>query len=90
MGPEYICLLMARYILENHPNIAVNEIDLGYAIQDYIDAHFEEMIGGEESCNQFARGIIERFPSIMDDEALLGATIMDFVDKIKVGDEEGE
>jgi hypothetical protein len=89
MGPDEICLEMARFILNAHPNIAVDEIELGYAISDAIDSNWEPMMAGENSCDQFAALLRAKF-NWLDDDKLLGLTIQDFVDKIETGDNVSE
>lgn len=90
MGPDAICLEMARFLLNAHPNITVDEYTLAYAIQNHIDKHYDEFFSGKMSCNDFARAIKEELPVIMDDETQLATTVQDYVDKIKTGDTESE
>lgn len=89
MGPDEICLEMARFILNAHPNITVDEYTLAYGISDAIDAHWQPMIAGENSCDQFAAYLREKF-NWLDDDKLLGLTIQDFVDKLETGDKVSE
>jgi hypothetical protein len=37
MGPDELCLELARYILAEYPQITVSDIDLGYCIQAFAE-----------------------------------------------------
>lgn len=91
MGPDQICLDMALFILNAHPNITLDPYTFGYSIQEHIDKEYDQFIAGEFSCNDFACALKLKHPlNIIDDEALLAATIQDFTDKVKTGDDESE
>jgi hypothetical protein len=91
MGPDEYCLMMARFLINAHPNISVHEIDLAYWIMDHTDQEYDQFIDGAFSCNDFAAAMKLQYPiQISDDETNLALTIQDWVDKVKTGDGESE
>lgn len=84
MGPDELCLEFADYILDNHPNIAIDRYTLAYTIQFWVDDDLIPNLDREHSCTHMAQHIITEHPSISDDIVGLAQTIQDFIDIIEV------
>lgn len=83
MGPDELCLEFADYIIDQHPNIAVDRYDLAYTIQFWVDDDLIPNLDVEHSCHHLADHIKTRHPSIQDDRTNLALTIQDFIDIIE-------
>lgn len=89
MGPDELCLEMARFLLNAHPNLGVDEYTLAYAIQDQIANDWTAMMTRQESCDQFAANLRAKF-NWQDDDFLVGLTIQDFADNVLIGEKSDE
>lgn len=83
MGTDELCLEFADYLIDQHPNIAVDRYDLAYTIQFWVDDDLILNLDMEHSCHHLADHIKNRHPSIQDDRTNLALTIQDFIDIIE-------